>query len=98
MKVKLKVDRLTTTSLYRRFSIAFVFMSLVPIVLILFIVHYLKLEPLLNKQLPFFNLTILLVVLLSLASFDLIRRSMVALASFSGNAKEIASGNYGQKG
>jgi len=97
MKVKLKIDRLTTTSLYRRFSIAFVFMSLVPIVLILFIVHYLKLEPLLNKQLPFFNLTILLVVLLSLASFDLIRRSMVALASFSGNAKEIASGNYGQK-
>ncbi len=53
MKVKLKIDRLTTTSLYRRFSIAFVFMSLVPIVLILFIVHYLKLEPLLNKQLPF---------------------------------------------
>jgi len=48
MKVKLKVDRLTTTSLYRRFSIAFVFMSLVPIVLILFIVHYLKLRTLIE--------------------------------------------------
>ncbi len=97
MKKKLKVDRLTATSLHRKFSIAFVFMSLVPIVLILFIIRYLNLAPLLNKQLPLFNLTILLVVLLSLASFDLIRRSMAALASFSSNAKEIASGNYSQK-
>ena len=97
MKKKLKVDNLTATSLHRKFSIAFVFMSLVPIVLILFIIRYLNITPLLNKQLPLFNLTILLVVLLSLASFDLMRRSMIALAGFSSNAKKIANGNYSQK-
>ncbi len=97
MKKKLKVDKLTATSLHRKFSIAFVFMSLVPIVLILFIIRYLNITPLLNKQLPLFNLTILLVVLLSLASFDLMRRSMIALAGFSSNAKKIANGNYSQK-
>ncbi len=97
MNPKIKTARLAETSLYRKFSIAFVFMSLVPIILVLFIIRYLSLAPLLEKQLPFFNLTILLVVLLSLASFDLIRRSMKALSSFSSSAKVIANGNYGQK-
>jgi HD-GYP domain-containing protein (c-di-GMP phosphodiesterase class II)/HAMP domain-containing protein len=94
---KTKIDGLAETSLYRKFSIAFVFMSLVPIILILYIINFLNLTPIIEKQLPFFKLTILLVVLLSLASFDLIRRSMVALSSFSSNAKQIASGNYSQK-
>jgi len=97
MNPKAKIDRLAKTSLYRKFSIAFVFMSLVPIVLILFIIHFLSLMPIVEKVLPFFKLTILLVVLLSLASFDLIRRSMLALSHFNSNAKQIASGNYSQK-
>ncbi len=97
MDANAKIDGLAQTSLYRKFSIAFVFMSLVPIVLLLYIVNFLYLTPIIDKQLPFFKLTVLLVVLLSLASFDLIRRSMVALSSFSSNAKQIASGNYSQK-
>lgn len=97
MNPKIKATRFSKVSLYRKFSIAFVCMSLVPIVLILYIIYYLKLAPLLEKQLPYFNLTILLVVLLSLASFDLVRRSMVALSRFSDNAKQIASGDYSQK-
>ncbi len=94
MNPKIKVSKLSESSLYRKFSIAFVFMSLVPIVLLVFIIHYLKITPLLKEQLPYFNITIFLVVLLSLASFDLVRRSMVALSRFSSNAKDIAGGDY----
>lgn len=97
MNPKIKVSGLSEASLYRKFSIAFVFMSLVPIVLILFIIHHLKITPLLKKQLPYFNLTILLVLLLSLASFDLVRRSMLALSRFSSKAKRIAAGDYSKR-
>jgi HAMP domain-containing protein len=97
MKPKIKVDSLSGTSLYRKFSISFVLMSLVPIILILFIIHYFKIMPLLEQKIPLFNITILLVVLLSLASFDLIRRSMVSLARFSQNATDIAAGDYGKR-
>jgi HD-GYP domain-containing protein (c-di-GMP phosphodiesterase class II) len=97
MKPKIKVDSLSGTSLYRKFSISFVLMSLVPIILILFIIHYFNIMPLLEKQIPLFNITILLVVLLSLASFDLIRRSMVSLSLFSKSATDIAAGDYGKR-
>ena len=94
MNPKIKVDSLSGTSLYRKFSISFVFMSLVPIALILFIIYHFNITPLVERQLPFFNLTILLVVLLSLASFDLVRRSMVSLSRVSKNAAIIAGGDY----
>lgn len=97
MNPKIKVDSLSGTSLYRKFSIAFVLMSLAPILLIVFIIHYFNIMPLLEKQLPFFNLTILLVVLLSLASFDLVRRSMMVLSRISKNAAIIADGDYSQR-
>jgi HD-GYP domain-containing protein (c-di-GMP phosphodiesterase class II) len=94
MNPKLNVESLYNTSLYRKFSIAFVLMSLVPIVLIIFIIHYFNIAPLLKRQLPFFNLTILLVVSLSLISFDLVRRSMLSLSRISKSAITIAQGDY----
>jgi HD-GYP domain-containing protein (c-di-GMP phosphodiesterase class II)/HAMP domain-containing protein len=97
MNPKIKMDNLTGVSLYRKFSISFVLMSMVPIVLLLFIIHYFNVMPLLEQQIPLFNLTILFVVLLSLASFDLIRRSMVSLSNFSKNATDIAAGNYDKR-
>jgi len=59
--------------------------------------YYFNITPLVERQLPFFNLTILLVVLLSLASFDLIRRSMMALSRISKNAIIIADGDYNKR-
>jgi len=97
MNPKIKVDSLSGTSLYRKFSISFVLMSLVPIIFVLFILYYFNITPLVERQLPFFNLTILLIVLLSLASFDLIRRSMMALSRFSKNAIIIADGDYNKR-
>jgi HD-GYP domain-containing protein (c-di-GMP phosphodiesterase class II)/HAMP domain-containing protein len=97
MNPKLRVDSLSSTSLYRKFSIAFVLMSLVPIVLIIFIIKYFNISSLLEGQLPLFNLTILLVVLLSLASFDLVRRSMLSLARVSRSAITIAGGDYAKR-
>ncbi|MDD5504975.1 MAG: HD domain-containing protein [Candidatus Omnitrophica bacterium] len=97
MNPKIKIESLSTVSLQKKFSVAFILMSLVPILLILFIIHYFQIVPLVEKQLPFFNITILLVVLLSLASFDLVRRSMVSLSRISKNAAIIASGNYDKR-
>jgi HD-GYP domain-containing protein (c-di-GMP phosphodiesterase class II)/HAMP domain-containing protein len=97
MNPKLKVDSLSGTSLYRKFSIAFVLMSLAPVILIVFIIHYFNIMPLLQQQLPFFNLTILLVVLLSLASYDLVRRSMLSLSRISKSATTIAGGDYSKR-
>jgi HD-GYP domain-containing protein (c-di-GMP phosphodiesterase class II)/HAMP domain-containing protein len=97
MNPKIKMDNLTGVSLYRKFSISFVLMSMVPIVLMLYIIHYFNIMPLLEQQIPLFQLTILLVVLLSLASFDLIRRSMVSLTKFSKRATDIAAGNYDKR-
>jgi putative nucleotidyltransferase with HDIG domain len=97
MNPKIKVESLSGASLYRKFSIAFILMSLVPIILILFILYYFNVMPLLEKQLPLFNLTILLVVLLSLASFDLIRRSMISLSRISKKSAVIAEGDYSRR-
>ena len=97
MAPKIKVDSFSSASLYRKFSIAFVFMSLVPIVLIVFIAYRFNMQTIIETQLPYFRLTILLMVLLSLASFDVIRRSMVALSTFNASAKEIANGKYNKR-
>ncbi|MFC1807818.1 HD domain-containing phosphohydrolase [Candidatus Omnitrophota bacterium] len=94
MNPKVAIESLTKTKLSRKFAIAFVFMSLVPIVLTVYIIYWLKLAPMVQRQVPYFNITIIFTVLLSLASFDLIRRSMLALEHFSRKAKEIASGEY----
>ncbi|NQT95108.1 MAG: GAF domain-containing protein [Candidatus Omnitrophica bacterium] len=96
-KMSLQIRTLAETDLYKKFAIAFVFMSLVPIVLLVFIIYYLRITPFLEEKLPYFRLTILLVILLSLASFDLIRRSMAALRRIDAYAKEIASGNYSKR-
>ncbi len=97
MNPKVKIDGLSGTSLYRKFSISFVLMSLAPIILVLFIIHYFNIMPLVENEIPLFNLTILLVVLLSLASFDLVRRSMISLSKFSKNATSIAAGDYSKR-
>jgi len=81
-------------SLTRKFSIAFIFMSLVPVSLLIFIIHILKITPVLEREFPYFRLTILLVVLLCLASFDLVRRSMISLSKFTKRASEIAEGDF----
>jgi len=97
MAPKIKIDSFSSASLYRKFSVAFVFMSLVPIVLIVYVVYRLNIGTVIEVELPYFRLTILLMVLLSLASFDIIRRSMVALGNFNAAAKEIANGKYDKR-
>jgi len=93
-RLKMQVTGLAESDSYRKFAIAFVFMSLVPIVLLVFIIHHLNITEIAQEKMPYFRLTILLVVLLSLASFDLIRRSLLSLKQLDGYAKEIAEGNY----
>jgi len=96
-KIRLHMNRLAESDSYRKFAIAFVFMSLVPIVLLVFIVYHLNIAPLIQEKLPHFRLTILLVVLLSLASFDLIRRSLLSLKRIDTYAQEIAKGHYDKR-
>jgi len=96
-KINIKVQSLSEASLHRKFAIAFVFMSSTPILLIIFIAYHLNMTQLIEREMPYFRLTILLVILLSLASFDLIRRSMLALERFSEHAKDIANGDYNKR-
>lgn len=96
-KIKIKIKPVTEESLTKKFAISYIFMSLVPIIVILFIISLLQISPILQRHFPYFNLTILLVLLLSLACFDLVRRSMSALVKFARQAKEISEGKYGGK-
>lgn len=94
MNPRIKVKSITNENLMKKFAISYIFMSLMPIIFILFIVYLLKMSSTLQTHFPYFNLTVLLMVLLSLACFDLVRRSMKGLEQFATQAKEIAGGDY----
>jgi len=94
MNPAVKIDNLSNSSLYKKFSVLYVLMSLIPIILILYILYYFNAAPLLKEHVPLFNLTILLVVLLSLACYDLMKRSMLSLGKISKDAVKIAEGDY----
>lgn len=94
MSPKIKIKPVTEENLPKKFAISYIFMSLVPIVLLVLVIHFMGIAPLLQKHIPYFNLTLLLILLLSMACFDLVRRSMNVLAQFTGRAKEIADGDY----
>lgn len=94
---RLTLKSLKDESLLRKFSVSFVFMSLVPIVLFLYIVRLLNIGDLIEAELPYFSVTIELVVLLAVVSFFLIRRSMKALLDFTRHANEISRGKFNER-
>lgn len=96
-KPKINIKPLTEESLTKKFAISYIFMSLIPILSMTLIIYFMGIAPLLEKHVPYFNLTLLLILLLSMACFDLVRRSMKVLAEFTGRAKEIANGNYNKR-
>lgn len=94
MSPRVNVKPVTEQSLVKKLAISYIFMSLVPIIFILLIIYFLKIVPILQQYFPYYNLTIFLLVLLSLVCFYLVRRSIKILVQFSGRAREIADGKY----
>ncbi|NQT90400.1 MAG: HD domain-containing protein [Candidatus Omnitrophica bacterium] len=92
--VNFRIRSIAGESLLKKFALAFIFMSLVPLVLLMFMIYLMMSIPYLREELKFLNLTIVLVVLLSVASFELVRRSIISLIKFTRMAKDIAAGHY----
>lgn len=95
--IKIRLTSLTKAELFRKFAIAFVLMSLVPIAVILYIMYILDMSALLEKEIPYFKLTIALVVLLSAVVFYFVRRSIISIGNFVARAHEIAEGKYSER-
>ena len=93
----LKVEQFFEVSFIRQFALAFILMSLVPIVFLMYIVHNFGLYDIIEKQIPFFRIAIVLIVLLSLAAYDIIRRNMVALYLFVKYAQEVLNTRLNKK-
>ncbi|MFH1645567.1 MAG: HD domain-containing phosphohydrolase [Candidatus Omnitrophota bacterium] len=94
---ELPIKSLKNESLLRKFAVSFVFMSLVPIVLLLYLIRLLNIGALIEQELPYFSVTIELVVLLAVISFFLIRRSMKSLLDFTKHANEISRGKFNER-
>ena len=101
MKTKLqyilRIEQFLEVSFIRQFALAFILMSLAPIMLFTYIIYGFNLHLIIKRQLPFFSITIVFIVLLSLAGYDLIRRNMVALHVFIKQAQEILEKRLNQK-
>ena len=92
LKYMLKLEQFMEVGFTRQFALAFILMSLVPIVLFVYIIYSFGLNALIENDIPYFNITMLLMVLLSLAGYDLVRRNVVALYLFVTQAQELLKG------
>jgi len=91
------VEEFFEVSFIRQFALAFILMSLAPIILIVFSIYYFDIHSIIETKIPYFRLTIILVVLLSLAGYDVIRRNMVAFYFFIKKAQDIIQKDHAQK-
>jgi len=91
------MEQFLEVSFIRQFALAFILMSLAPIMLFTYVIYGFNLHLIIKPHLPFFSITIVFIVLLSLAGYDLIRRNMVALHVFIKQAQEILEKRLNQK-
>ena len=96
LKYALKWEELLEVSFVRQFALAFILVSLVPLILLVYIIYSFDLLTLVENQIPYFSITIVLTVVLCLAGYDLIRRNMVALYIFIIRAQELIQGRANQ--
>jgi uncharacterized membrane protein (Fun14 family) len=100
MKAKLqyilKAEQFLEVSFIRQFALAFILMSLAPIMLLVYIIYGFGLNAIIENQIPLFSITVTFIVLLSLAGYDLIRRNMVALYTFVKQAQELLQNRLNQ--
>jgi uncharacterized membrane protein len=89
LQYMLKPEEFLEVSFIRQFALSFILISLVPIALLVYLIYGFNLNAYIENQIPYFRITITLVVLLSLAGYDLIRRNMVALYFFLKKAQEL---------
>jgi len=92
----MKLKPLREESLLGKLAISFFFMSLVPILLLMYIVKIVGFDVLI-KKLPYIRLTIILVVCLVSVVFIFLRYSLRTIAYIMKIAKGIAGGNYGKR-
>ena len=97
LQYMLKPEQFLEVSFIRQFALVFILISLVPIALLVYIIYGFSLYNIMEQYIPFFRITVTLIVLLSLAGYDLIRRNMVALYVFVKQAKELLEKQMNQK-
>ena len=89
LKRLLKLEYFMEVSFIRQFALAFILMSLVPISFFVYVIYSLNLGDFIEHNMPYFSLTMIFIVLMSLASYDLIRRNIIALHVFVVKAQEL---------
>jgi hypothetical protein len=89
LKNFLKPEYFMEVSFIRQFALAFILMSLVPMGFFVYIIYSLNLGDFVEHNIPYFSLTVIFIVLMCLASYDLIRRNIIALHAFVVKAQEL---------
>lgn len=97
LKYMLKPEQFLEVSFIRQFALAFILMSLAPIMLLIYIIYSFDLSSLVEVHIPYFSITLIFVLLLCLAGYDLIRRNMVALHLFVTQAQKLLQSRTKQK-
>jgi methyl-accepting chemotaxis protein len=97
LQYMLRTEQFLEVSFIRQFALAFILMSLAPIMLLIYVIYGFGLHSLVEQHVPLFSITITFIVLLSLAGYDLIRRNMVALYVFVKQAQELLEKRLNQK-
>ena len=92
----IKVKSIREEGLTKKLAISFFFMSLIPILLIMYIIKIVGYDMLMDK-LPYIRWTVIFVVCLVSVMFIFLRYSISAIARIMETAKGIASGNYGKR-
>ena len=83
-------------SLIRKLSVSFFFMSLVPILIIIYLINMAGFDSL-TEKIPYFRWTVVLIVILVSVFFAFLRYSIVSIINMVNIAKNVASGNYSKK-
>lgn len=89
----IKIKSIREESMVKKLAVSFFFMSIIPILLLMYIVKIVGYESLMSK-LPFIRLTIILVVCLVTTMFLFLRYSIRSISYIREVAKRIADGNY----
>lgn len=89
----LQVKPIHGESLIKKLAVSFFFMSLIPILLIMYIMKAIGQEALIEK-IPYIRWTVVLVVILVSVMFLFLRSSIATISKIIASARSIASGNY----
>lgn len=92
----LKVKSIREESLVKKLAISFFFMSLIPILLIMYIIRMVGYDTLASK-LPYIRWTIFLLVWLVFIMFIFLKYSIKTVTRIIKTAKSIANGNYSNR-